>query len=204
MRKFIVPFLAGLMVLATCSITHAQDVFSLGLRAGINAANFGGEGVSNANNSTLMGANFGALANYSTSRTFALSGEINFSMKGAKFSNSSTALNYLEIPVYGNLFFGKSDKFRPKIFAGPYLGLLMTAQTSAGGTKTDVKNFYNNTDFGGIFGAGAHFKISGENWLIVDARYGLGLADVTTASSAVYNRGFSVNLAVTFPLSKIQ
>lgn len=186
-----------------CVLKSAQaQNTSLGLRTGINFTSLNGFD----NDKTLTGANFGAFVTQSIVSTFGVTGEINFMMKGARFEDNpanieANAINYLEIPIYGNYFFGQSN-IRPKIFAGPTLGLLMTGKAKYENNSTaGIKDQLNSTDFGALVGAGAHFKITGENWLIVDARYGFGFNDITKANaSTIKNRGLSINIGVSFPL----
>jgi hypothetical protein len=215
MIKKLKQFIFITFVLSNLQV-YSQDsgTISLGLRGGITASNFGvrSSGVASGGNlgganSYKAGVNFGAFGMYSVDEHWAFTAEINYAQKGnSPVLRSFNNLNYLEIPLYINYFFGQGgDRFRPKAFLGPYLGILITANTKFGGTKQDVKNTYNPTDFGVLAGGGFHYKFNeaGDNWLIFDIRYGFGLSDLAksaNATSGLSNRALSINLGVSFPL----
>ncbi len=180
---------------------QAQNT-SLGLRLGANFANMSGEQLED--NGMKFGLNFGALLTYSVSPEFGISGEVNYSSKGSKNKTSDIALNlnYLEIPVYANYFLGKTEAtFRPKLMLGGYFGYLMSARVEG----VEV-NGYNTGDFGVLLGAGGHYRLGGGNWLNMDLRYTLGLANVANVPNnmAVKNGVFSLNFAWTFPLGNYE
>lgn len=201
--------------LLTC-YAYGQEAgtVSLGLRGGVTAANFGGNtnsasgiGAGAGSNRYKAGVNFGALGTYSVDEHWAITAEINYSQKGtAPNLNSRIKLNYLDIPIYVNYFFGQGgERFRTKVFIGPYVDILMVAKNKSGGLETDVKGVYNTTDFGVLVGGGFHYKFNeaSDNWLIFDVRYGLGFSDIyktTIGTSNLTNRVLSINLGVTFPL----
>jgi len=178
------------------TLSAAQSPISIGLKGGLNFANFSGD---NVNADSRMGINFGAFGTYSVQQTFGITAEINYAQKGAKTSNSKLNINYLEVPVHFSYFFGKGN-LRPKLMVGPYLGFLMNSELTVGNAKVNAKDLYYNTDFGLSVGGGLHYDLGDAKWLYLDARYGLGLADVTKASGNVYNRVFSVNVGISFGL----
>lgn len=177
---------------------QAQNT-SLGLRLGMNFANIHGQ---NMDNKMKLGMNFGALVTHSISPSFGVTGEVNYSGKGAKAKNSdlSINLNYLEIPIYANFFIGDSEAtFRPKLMLGGYFGYLMSAKSDG----KDIKEAYKPADFGGVLGLGGHYRIGDGNWLNIDVRYALGLTNIidTDVSNVTARNGvLSLNLAYTFPL----
>lgn len=184
------------LAMGVLTFGYAQSPISIGLKGGLNFANFAGD---NVNTDSRTGINFGAFGTYSVKETFGITAEINYAQKGAKTSNSKLSINYLEIPVHLSYFFGKG-KVRPKLMAGPYLGFLMNSELQVGNAKVNAKDIYNNTDFGLNLGGGLHYDLGDAKWLYLDARYGLGLADVTKASGNVYNRVFSINVGISFGL----
>lgn len=198
-----------LILLAVQAYSQESGTVSVGLRGGLNVSNFGGMGV-NTGNRYKAGINFGAIGMYSVNEQWAIAAEVNYSQKGnSPAINSFVKLNYLDVPVYINYFFGQGgDRFRTKVFLGPSVGVLMVAKTKVGGIESgDLKSLYNSTDFGVIAGGGFHYKVSeaGSNWLIFDVRYAHGLSDlakVGTGTSNVSNRALSINLGITFPLNK--
>ena len=169
---------------------------SIGLRGGLTIFNFTGKDASD-DSKSLAGINGGAFFTYSVNRNWGLTGEINYMAKGTKSSNDiNTRVAYLEIPIYVSYFF-EGDKLRPKLFAGGTYGSLMTAKVE----DTDVKDSFESSELGAVFGAGFHYRFTGENWLIMYARYGLGLTDITkNGNQTINNGGFSINVGVSFPL----
>ncbi len=209
MKNFKKLIFIVLVLFAFQAQAQEAGTVSVGLRGGLNVSNFGGSGVSGGNR-YKAGLNFGAVGVYSVDSHWAVALEVNYSQKGnSPVQNSFVKLNYLDIPIYINYFFGQAgEKFRPKVFLGPYVGVLMVAKTKVGGIESgDLKSLYNPTDFGVLAGAGFHYKFSetGDNWLIFDVRYAYGLSDLAkagTGSSNAANRALSFNLGVTFPLNK--
>lgn len=201
-------FIASILFTFQARAQEAGTV-SVGLRGGLNVSNIGGSSA-NSGNRYKAGINFGAVGVYSVDSHWAIAAEVNYSQKGySPAINSVLKLNYLDIPVYVNYFLGQGgDRFRTKVFLGPYVGILMAAKSKIGGIEVgDLKSLYNPTDFGVLAGGGFHYKFSqtGDNWLIFDVRYAYGLSDLAkagTGSSNVGNRALSFNLGVTFPLNK--
>lgn len=168
---------------------------SIGLRGGLTLFNITGDDASD-DNKTLAGLNGGAFFTYSVNRNWALTGEINYMGKGAKNGDVKTKLGYLEVPVYVSYFF-EGNKFRPKLFAGGTYGSLMSAKVD----DNDVKDNFESSELGAVFGAGFHYLFTEENWLIIDVRYGMGLTDITTNENIeLNNSGFSINVGFSFPL----
>lgn len=182
---------------------QAQNT-SVGLRGGLNIANVSGDAVSDTK--SKIGVNFGALLTYSVAPTFGITGEINFTSKGNKYDNSdaTTSINYMEIPIYGAYYFGDAGAtLRPKLFAGPAIGILMTAKNELGGVEVDTKDFTEPVEFGAVFGLGFNKRVGDGNWIYVDLRYNLGLTDIVKdnpSDNMVKNNVISLNLAYTIPL----
>ncbi len=190
---------------------QGEGTISLGLRGGLNTSNFAGNvGGAAGENRFKAGINFGAFGIYSIQENWGITAEVNYSPKGtvtSQFARSRIKLNYLDIPIYVNYFFGQGgDRLRTKVFLGPYANFLMTAKQDLGGVEVDVKDRYNNLDLGLLLGAGLHYKISesGGNWLILDVRYGIGFSDIAKpglGTSNITNRALSFNVGISFPLN---
>ena len=100
-------------------------------------------------------------------------------------------LNYINVPVLVQYMAGSG--FR--IETGPQAGFLVRAENKASGTGTEVGPNYKNIDFSWAFGAGYKFA-SGFG---VDARYNLGLSDVSDVSTVeTKNRAFQVGVFYQF------
>lgn len=201
-----------IFLIATSAYSQTPDVISLGLRGGLILSNWAGSSVDNVagENRLNPGINAGIFGTYSINENWGTTLELNYAQKGTKFSNSSRIkTGYLDIPLYVNYFFGQGgSKLRIKIFAGPYLGILLDAKDDTdGNTDVDVKDIFNTIDAGLLLGTGFHYKVSeiGDNWLIFDIRYGIGFTDIFQPNPLVKditNRALSFNVGYSFPLNK--
>lgn len=182
----------------------AQSNTSIGLRVGLNVASLMGENVDpqGPRNGLLIGGFY----THSISNTFGISGELLYSQQGARFENSgqesTTELNYLQIPIYGNYFLKVSDAVYLKLMLGPTVGILLDAeQDFENGNSIETTDNYNSADYGILAGAGMHYSLGNKMWLNLDARYNLGLATISKDSNIdVNNSVFSLVLGLSFGL----
>ncbi len=213
MKKALVALLAlGLVG----SLAYGQGLTGKGIKVGLNLANVSGDDIED--NKMQLGFAFGAFITYSFNEMFAIQPEVLYSMKGFKIESDEeyggvTAsyeqknhLNYLEIPVLFKFMPKMEGSFAPNIFAGPALGIKMSAtydaeitidgQTeSSDGDLEDIKSI----DFGLAFGAGADFEV-GPGKVTFDARYTLGLStiDDSEAEADVKNGVITFMLGYSF------
>ena len=215
-------FLFALLLVATISFSitfssQAQTTTSLGIKGGVNLANFRGEDVEDYDNRTAF--NLGLVLNYSVAEKVGLSLEADYSSQGALLKggninvgginigadDNTVKLDYIRTTLLFNYFMGTSEMtIRPKLFVGPYLGFLMNAQSKSGdGDYTDAPDgTIKGTDFGGSFGAGLHLMLGERMWLTPDVRYNLGLSNIYDDDNISGRNGvLSVNLGLTFPLN---
>ncbi len=207
-------FLFALLFVAAISFSisfssYAQNTTSLGIKGGVNLANFRGEDVEDFDNRTAF--NLGLVLNYSVAEKVGLSLEADYSSQGAKLDlagiESTTKLDYIRTTLLFNYFMGTNEMtIRPKLFVGPYLGFLTSAQGKVGEGNYDDSSdgVYKSMDFGGSFGAGLHLKVGEKIWLTPDVRYNLGFTNIYDAGSddiSGRNGVLSVNLGLTFPLN---
>lgn len=164
---------------------------SIGIKGGLLSAQFAGQD----NSQQAIGFRVGGFITYSIVREFGVGLEVNYARKGSNFANSdnNVALNYIEIPLLAQYFFG-DEGFRPKIILGPYYGHLLSAKQ---GDK-ELSN-YAEQDYGVLAGVGFHKSLGGGKWLYFDARYTHGLAEIVSGSSRT-NRDVSVNVGISIPL----
>jgi hypothetical protein len=161
------------VVAIAANAAYAQNV-QFGVKAGVNLANFNDEASPNSN--SKAGLNVGALAHIHLNENWAVQPEVVFSMQGAEFANSTKAkVNYINIPVLGQYMFANGFRLQ----TGPQLGILTSAKAKAGDVEIDSDNGYKSTDFGWSFGAGYLTK----SGLGVDARYNLGISDISKSES---------------------
>lgn len=194
--------IAILALLCVCSTLLKAQNLSFGPTVGVNFANLSGFN----SLESKAGLSTGLFLNYSTQSHFGIGAQVLYSELGAKFKNSDEEINldYVQIPVLATYYFGSKQTtglWRPKVFAGPYVGFLTSAQNQKGGDLNQGGAYYNKTDVGLTLGAGVNYALSQKMWLNLDARYGLGLTDVMKGQAqTVANRAFSVNFGLSFPL----
>jgi len=203
MKNCIILFLAFAFSIAQ---THAQENVSIGPIAGVSIANFRGDKANIGNQSdSKAGLTVGAFYNYSSKTGFGFSGQVLFTQMGAQVFNKTNKinLNYIQLPLLATFFFGKyEDNIRPKIFVGPSLNFLVGAKDKDGNNLNPDSNnrVYNPFDLGLTFGAGVNIRLQQKIWLNLDARYGLGLLDVSADDKKMQNGNFGVNVGLSFPL----
>lgn len=149
------------------------------------------------------GINTGIFLNYSTKTDFGLNASVIYSQLGGDLVNSDNfiRLNYLQIPVNLVYYFGEGMKkgaFRPKIFLGPYVGFLLSAN-SPGFTDEQTLKQLNTSDLGINIGTGFNFAIQSQTWINVDLKYGHGLTQVPKVFN-YQNRALSLSVGISFPL----
>lgn len=209
-KFFFALLLVAVLSFSLNSSSFAQTTTSLGIKGGVNLANFRGEDVGEYDNRTAF--NFGLVLNRSIAENSGISFELDYSSQGAKLdiagTEFTTKLDYLRTTLLYNHYFGTSEMdIRPELFAGPYAGFLLNAQSKTGdGDYIDAPdNVFNTVDFGVAFGAGLHLRLKEGIWLVPDVRYNLGLADIsannTFGNNSVRNGVLSVNIGLTFPLN---
>jgi hypothetical protein len=152
------------------------------------------------------GLTIGGFYNYSSESGFGFSGQLLFTQLGAQINNKTNEinLNYIQAPLLATFFFGRyGDRVRPKIFLGPNLNFLVGARDKSGNNINGDSNnrIYNPFDLGLTFGAGLNYRLQEKIWLNFDARYGVGLLDVTRLdNSNVKNNNWGINVGLSFPL----
>lgn len=174
---------------------HAQTL-SIGPIIGVNSSS-----ISEAENGErLMGLSAGIFANYSINENLGLNVKALFSQMGlsSSVSDESVRLNYLQIPLTGVYFFGETgDKFRPKVFLGPYVGLLLGAKNG----DIDIKESFKSVDFGAQVGLGFNYSLKERTWLNVDLGYTAGLTNVFELDILEgKNNALSLNVGLSFPI----
>jgi hypothetical protein len=166
----------------------AQHV-EYGIKGGVNFANLSNDAADNKAD-TKTGFHLGGLAHIHLTRSFAIQPEIVYSTQGAEYGDDKLKLNYINIPVLAQYMFGNGFRLQ----TGPQVGILTTSEYESGKTETDVDNF-SNADLSWSFGA----SYVGRSGLGIDARYNLGLTDVTKSNATDYqNRVWQVGLFYQF------
>ena len=183
----------------------------IGVAAGVNVFTFGGSDAADLKSRTAFFA--GVALHVPLGPTAFLEPQVLYSQEGAKSSVTDSTfgtiegtfkLSYLRVPVLFGLNFQRNG-LGPHLFAGPSIGLKVgcdieasaqgqTASSSCSDGGLDLKS----TDFAVTGGAGITLPV-GRGTFSIDARYTLGLTDITDGSNAK-NQGFSVGAGFTLPL----
>jgi hypothetical protein len=185
MRIIIIGLLAGI------GSFSASAQVQFGIKAGVNFSTLTGSDVSDA--STKVGFQGGVFVGVPVGGSFCLQLEQNYSMQGAKASETGSDLslnqNYLNTAAlikykHKSGFFAES---------GPQIGFLTSATITGGGVSEDVRSLYKSTDFSWAFGFGYLVKSINTG---IDARYNLGLTnnEVIGSNGSVKNSVIQVGV----------
>jgi hypothetical protein len=173
------------VVALTTTMSFAQAQF--GAKAGLNIAAIGSS-EDGGPEDARMGMQLGGIAMFDLSDAVQLRTGLTYSQKGGsdatplgKETGMETdlvyALDYLEVPI--DFAFNLGDGGFA-LSAGPYLGFLMGANAKYDGETEDInkeEDWINGMDFG--LNLGMSFLINES--ILIDARYGMGLSDITSA-----------------------
>jgi hypothetical protein len=185
------------------SRAQAQENVSIGPLVGLSIANLRGD-ITGTN--WKPGLTVGGFYNYSSRSGFGFSGQLLFTQMGAQTNNKTNAitLNYIQAPLLATFFFGRyGSALRPKIFLGPNLNFLVSARDKNGNNINGDPNnrVYNPFDLGVTFGGGLNYRLHDKVWLNFDARYGVGLLDITRIDNFnIKNNNWGINVGLSFPL----
>ncbi|WP_234735712.1 porin family protein [Tellurirhabdus bombi] len=190
-----VIMIVGLLSL-TISSVFAQQRWSAGPRLGLNLST----AVGAIDNTKLApGLAVGGFIMYSDVNHFGVSADVLYSQRGFRFDQANQQgtykyrqrVDYLEVPVLFRYFMNRSGNFRPNLFLGPNLGLMIGADR----TSPDVKNkeLFRNAELGATVGLSFNFRVRSAQRLHIDARYTLGLTDFTYDKPGYINSPDNIN-----------
>ncbi|MFN7120077.1 MAG: porin family protein [Saprospiraceae bacterium] len=205
MKRLILLFVTLTLVTYTFAQLTERN-FSIGPRVGVNFSK-----VSNTNNADYKsGLVAGLTSTYSITENSGLTFDALYSREGSETESEpqlATELDYLRFLLAYDLFFRDlGDRFRPKIYVGPTLGVLLSAENQIEGAENDVdvKENYNTLDVGLALGLGFNLRIGEATWLNVDGRYLPGLTNIIdnkpSGADAIRNQGFQLSLGLAFGL----
>ncbi len=184
-------------------MTHAQikDQISVGPRGGVNFSN-----VSNVDNSeSVTGLLLGLTSTYSISERSGVTLDILYSQEGYELASNKFKLNYLQIPIYYNVFFGTlGSEFRPKVYLGVVPGFLLDGKFNDEDLDKDGLNSFVVAALGGL---GFNYRVAPRIWLNTDLRANVGLSHLGDEKldneDAIANRTFSLSVGLAYGLSKL-
>jgi hypothetical protein len=187
MKKIIISLFAGLLIFNS---THAQQsTVEFGLKGGLNFANLNIE--SNHNSKTRTSLNAGLLAHFHLNHNWAVQPELVFSGQGSRYNSDRTdKLSYLNIPINVQYMFDNGFRLQ----TGPQIGFLLNAKSDVGDLEIDIKDGLKSTDISWTFGVG-YITPGGFG---VDARYNLGLTDISETDYSVKNSVFQLGIFYQF------
>ncbi|MCD6380014.1 PorT family protein [bacterium] len=194
----------GLIIICILlAIVSSSDVYAgIGFKGGITFANWGGDGLENAENySWKAGAKLGTYFAFPVGNCFTIQPEIFYSMKGWKYVyvghdyENSWSLNYIDISVLAKFDMETGDAFRPTIFAGPYMCYLLNTKASIKIGEKSMSaslsdDIFKSTEIGLVLGGGFDFEGSGAVFTL-EARYSFGLTPVLNMEENINNLGLT-------------
>jgi len=187
-------FVIGLLVLGFN--LHSNGQATLSLQGGLNLAKLkvSGDGMS-MSFGTRTSVNFGLNADFEGSDQFNLRSGLIYSGFGSKGADDGGVLklDYLMVPVLGR--FKLAEGFYA--FAGPQIGLLLSAKSKYDGETEDAKDGFKGSNISALIGA--EYKLSDK--FSLGAGYNLGLTNIakdTNGDGKLTTNGFSINLGVYF------
>lgn len=146
----------------------------LGVKGGMNVANFTGEDVFH--NSSSEGGVGGIFMRQPLSDSWSFQPEALFSMRGAEFSvddiETEQQMSYIEIPLFARVAFERDASFRPSLLIGPSVAFLLKNKI-VDGAEIDLKDGSRDVDVGGVLGVELDHNLSGGE-IMLDARYEMG------------------------------
>lgn len=166
-----------------CTVVAFSQNF--GAKAGVNFATFGADAT---NQEIRTAFHIGGYAQFPLSDKITLQPELLFNSVGE--GSTDWVMNYISIPVI--FAYNFNENFN--LHAGPYLGLLMSAEIDG----TDVKEEMSGTDFGLNIGLGYSFgKVN------LYGRYSTGFSNILDndqifGDSKLNNVVFQIGIGYTF------
>lgn len=183
MKRFIV----AIALLVFMSGAVMAEGMTFGIKGGLNLANLYGDDIDE--NKIKLAWGGGVFMNYMFTDAFSVQPEVLVMMKGTKADIEEDAgfkLAYIDIPILAKYTIPMEGPVAPSIFAGPYVGFVMSAKEYYQDDEVDWKDDSAMMDFGVIFGAGVDYVLSeGTGCITFDVRYCLGLttlADIADLS----------------------
>ena len=207
-------FLTGILPLpAQAQLGEGIDI-KPGVRAGVDFMKIGGEDAADDNN-RRTGFMIGGFVLVDAG-LIAVQPELMYIQKGTSREETirgttvtrTLKLDYIEVPVLVKLQVPLEEGITPSVFAGPTLGLNVTAEAEAeaeGESATeDISDDVSGTDFGLTLGGGVDIDFP-VGTLMGNVRYGFGLTNIDDSEEdfSVRNRGFMITAGLALDLSSV-
>jgi hypothetical protein len=195
MNKFFTTLIAVFAISAS-AFSQTKGTNEVSVNVGYNAATV------TANNLSAdykSGFNVGIALDHYFSESWSIKVKAAYDQKGWAngFYGNSVAdykLDYVTVPVMANWHFGRTKNWY--INFGPYIGFLLTASETSGGT--DVKPFFSTTDAGLDAGIGVKFPVSNKAKFFIELNGQAGIADINKGNSGTTIRNSVSNINIGF------
>ncbi len=194
-----------IVVLSTIGFANqslAQAQFALGIKGGLNFAKLDVNSSVATNYNNRTGYHAGAFALFKLTK-IGIQPEIIFSRQGSKYEFNSQNLeanfDYINVPILLKIYTIAGINLQ----VGPQFGFLSKAEaeTVVNGIKspTDVKNLYKTSDVSLALGVGWDLPFG----LMLDARYNLGLSDISDNSNNPETKNKVFQISAGFKILKL-
>jgi hypothetical protein len=201
---------AVLVLLASSQVFAQSGSAWLGARAGVNIGNLTDNNIPTGESlSSKTGFDVGGEFDYWFSDNLGLCAQLMYIQKGGTINVSDglitgtdgLTVSSLEIPVLLKATFG-SGPLKPVIFAGPAIGLKLSAsehQTAAGhdSTASVADSLLTSTYFSIVIGVGVTYALSSAMQIFLDAAYDLGLSNINAQFGKDEGGGQTNNIKIT-------
>ena len=194
MKKLLCSFAVVLFV-SSCVIPASAQKMMVGGRFGIDMGSVSVDPApTGVTLSSHTGIAIGAQLDNWFNDMWALSVGLQYDQKGTHedatfnvggFSVSASGdltMNYLEIPILAKVALGTGD-IQPFLFAGPSVGILLSATSTSGSNSQSVDSQLNTVNLSLLLGAGVSYKWMSNISLFLDAGYELGLINIQKNTS---------------------
>lgn len=185
MKKTILIALTAAALFLTAGTGFGQ--ISYGVIGGPGVSGFAGDDRDSFD--ARLGLSFGGFLETPLLDNLLLHSELLFSLRGAGLAGSADKITlwFLDVPVLLRYQLPLNTEVPINFFAGPYLGINLSAKV-VNGTTTSVDNVIKNFDIGLHLGAGIEL---GD--FLIDARYRAGMTDIHESDAVdLTNSGFLI------------
>ncbi|MGY4536362.1 hypothetical protein ACVW0P_000769 [Mucilaginibacter sp. UYNi724] len=202
MNKFFTTLIA-VCVISTASFSQTKGTNQFGIQVGYNATTVTASGYTNTD--YRSGFNAGIVMDHYFSNSWSIKTKALYDQKGwnsgyiSSPSGSFTTnyqVDYVTVPIMANWHFGRTKNWYLNF--GPYVGVLLNAKESAGGT--DFKDYFNSTDVGLDLGIGVKFPVTNTSRFFIELNGAGGITDMVKNNTgpALRNSASSVNIGFAF------
>ena len=170
------------LTLGLVSVSVKAQTLHYGIKAGYNAAKFGGD-VKNVK--TLNAFHVGLLAEIELTDKFSIQPEVLYSAQGTKYKSSrKSQIDYVNVPILAKYYLidGLS------IEAGPQIGFLTKSEDKLEGITVDYKEVTKDIDFSIPVGLAYRCSIN----IFASVRYNFGISDFNDDNTSNYKMNHQV------------